>query len=178
MDILSVIVEAKNFEGDSCLHYPVINLIDRFELYLRGVQGVQSVTSVASIGKLVIGAFNEGNPRWQALPRSQVGLSTGSKAFDPKLGLNTEGCKAIQVLVFTKNHDGSTIAHLISEIKRFIDDNPVDGVKMRLASGNVGIMAATNEAVSAAEAKMLMSIFGALLLFCLCLLYTSPSPRD
>ncbi|MEC9358679.1 MAG: efflux RND transporter permease subunit [Pseudomonadota bacterium] len=167
VDILSVIVEAKNFEGDSCLHYPVINLIDRFELYLRGVQGVQSVTSVASIGKLVIGAFNEGNPRWQALPRSQVGLSTGSKAFDPKLGLNTEGCKAIQVLVFTKNHDGSTIAHLISEIKRFIDDNPVDGVKMRLASGNVGIMAATNEAVSAAEAKMLMSIFGALLLFCL-----------
>ncbi len=167
VDVLSVIVEAKDFEGDSCLHYEVINTIDRFETYMRGVAGVQSVVSVGSVGKLVIAAFNEGNPRWHALPRTQVGLSTGSKAFDPKLGLNTEGCKAIQVVVFMQDHEGSTIAHVVSEIKRFIAQNPVDGVNLRLASGNVGVMAATNEAVSEAEAKMLLSIFGALALFCL-----------
>ncbi|HEX4895598.1 MAG TPA: MMPL family transporter [Solimonas sp.] len=167
VDVLTVIVEAKEFEGDSCLHYSVVGLIDRLELYLRGVEGVQSVMSVAGVGKLVIGAFNEGNPRWRNLPRSQVGLSTGSKAFDPKLGLNNEGCKAIQVLVFTKNHEGETIAHVVSELKRFIADNPVEGVKLRLASGNVGVMAATNEAVASAEVGMLLALFGALILFCL-----------
>lgn len=166
-DVLSVIVEAKNFEGDSCLHYPVVNLIDRFELYMRGVDGVRSVTGVAGIGKLVISAFNEGSPRWRALPRSEVGLSTGSRAFDPNLGLNIEGCKAIQVLVFTKDHEGATVHHVVSEAKRFIDANPVDGVTMRLASGNIGVMAATNEAVESAEAKMLLAIFGALALLCL-----------
>ncbi|WP_028080210.1 efflux RND transporter permease subunit [Solimonas soli] len=166
-DVLSVIVEAKDFEGDSCLHYPVVNLIDRFELFMRGVDGVRSVTGVGGIGKLVISAFNEGNPRWRALPRSQVGLSTGSRAFDPNLGLNTDGCKAIQILVFMKDHEGANIAHALHEAKRFIEDNPVDGVKMRLASGNVGVMAATNEAVEAAEAKMLLAIFGALALLCL-----------
>ena len=166
-DVLTVIVEAPNFEGDSCLQYPVINLVDRFELFLNGVSGVQSVTSSAGIGKLVISSFNEGNPRMRALPRSQVGLSTGSKGFDPNLGINNESCRAIQVMIFMKNHEGATIAHVISEIKRFIALNPTEGVTMRLASGNVGVMAATIEAVSAAEVRMLLAIFGALTILCL-----------
>ena len=167
VDVLTVIAEAREFEGDSCLHHEVVGLLDRLELYVRGIEGVQSVVSVAGVGKLVISAFNEGNPRWAALPRTQVGLSTGSKAFDPNLGLNTEGCKAIQILIFMKDHEGATIAHAMNELKAFIADNPVDGVNLRLASGNVGVMAATNEAVGAAEARMLLSIFGALVLFCL-----------
>jgi len=166
-DVLTIIAEAKDFEGDSCLHYEVVDLIDRLELYVRGIDGVQSVTSVAGIGKLVISAFNEGNPRYRALPRSQTGLSTGSKAFDPNLGLNNESCRAIQVLIFMKNHDGTVIAHAMDDIKKFIADNPVKGVKLRLASGNVGVMAATNEAVAAAEVTMLLAIFGALALLCL-----------
>lgn len=167
VDVLTVIVEAKGFEGDSCLHYPVINLVDRFELFMRGVSGVQSVVSVAGVGKQVIAAYNEGNPRWRALPRSETGLSTGSNAFDPKLGLNNEGCRAIQVLNFLENHDGTQVAHVVAEIKRFIAENPVEGVTLRLASGNVGVMAATNEAVGAAEVRMLGALFGALILFCL-----------
>ena len=167
VDVLSVIIEAPNFEGDSCLHYPVISLVDRLDLFMRGVAGVRSVTSVAGIGKLVISAFNEGNPRWRALPRTEVGLSTGSRAFDPGLGLNTENCRAIQTLIFMRDHKGTTIAHAVAEIKQFIADNPVEGVTVRLASGNVGVMAATNEAVAAAEVKMLLAIFGALTLLCL-----------
>ena len=167
VDVLTIIAEAKNFEGDSCLHYPVTSLIDRFELNMRGVAGVQSVLSVGGVGRLVISAFNEGSPRWEALPRSESGLSVGSRAFDPNLGFNNESCRAIQVMIFTKNHDGPTVAHVVEEIKKFIAANPVDGVTLRLASGNVGVMAATNEAVSAAEVKMLLAIFGALILLCL-----------
>ena len=166
-DVLTVIGEAKNFQGDSCLQYPVVNLIDRLELFVRGVDGVQSVTSVAGIGRLVIGAFNEGNPRWRALPRSEQALSTGSKAFDPGLGLNNESCRAIKVMIFTKNHDGTTVAHVVKELKGFIESHKVEGVDLRLASGNVGVMAATNEAVGEAEEKMLLAIFGALTLLCL-----------
>jgi len=167
VDVLSVIIEAPDFEGDSCLQFPVINLVDKFELYSRSIAGVQSVTSVAGIGKRVIAAYNEGNPRWRSLPRSERALTTGSAAFSPRLGLNTESCRAIQVLLFTKDHEGSTIDHIVEEVKHFIEDNPVDGVEMRLAAGNVGVMAATNEAVEAAEAKMLLSLFAALVIFCL-----------
>ena len=166
-DVLTVIVEAKDFEGDSCLHYDVVGTIDRLELFLRGVDGVRSVTSVAGIGRLIISAFSEGNPKWRALPRSQQGLSAGSRAFDPNMGFNNESCRAIQVLVFMRDHDGNTVAHAVSEIKRFIAENPVKGVNLRLASGNVGVMAATNEAVGAAEETMLLAIFGALAVLCL-----------
>lgn len=166
-DILSVIIEAPGFEGDSCLHYEVMDAVDRFELHMRGVAGVRSVVSVAGITKRIMGAFNEGNPQWQALPRSQAGMAVGSRGFDPQLGINSEGCRAIQAMVFLEDHEGERVAHVVEEAKRFIQQEDTENVTFRLASGNVGVMAATNEAVAAAEARMLLSIFGALLLFCL-----------
>ena len=72
VDVLSVIVETTGFD-DACLHYPVMSAIEKFEMNMRGVAGVQSVTSVSSQGKVFIAAFNEGNPRWAALPRSSDG---------------------------------------------------------------------------------------------------------
>jgi predicted RND superfamily exporter protein len=165
VDVLSVIVETTGFD-DACLHYPVMSAIEKFEMDMRGVAGVQSVTSVASQGKVFIAAFNEGNPRWAALPRSSDGLTQGAKAFDADNGLNTENCKAIQVLIYTANHEGKTIAHIVSEIRRFAGENHTPGVAFRLAGGNVGVMAATNEAVGDAEIAMLLSIFGAIALLC------------
>jgi predicted RND superfamily exporter protein len=167
VDVLSVIVEAKGFEGDSCLHYPVMNAIDRFELFMRGVAGVHSVASVTTAARVAIAANNEGNPRWAALPRNAQSLAQGSSGFNPDAGLNTDGCQAIQVLVYTADHEGTTIAHIVSEMDRWIAGNPVEGVSFRLAAGNVGVMAATNEAVEHAEVTMLVSIFGAIALLCL-----------
>ena len=80
--------------------------------------------------------------------------------------MNTANCKAIQVLIYTKNHEGTTIAHIVDEIRRFAAENPTPNVAFRLAGGNVGVMAATNEAVGDAEIAMLLSIFGAIALLC------------
>jgi uncharacterized protein len=165
VDVLSVIVETAGFD-DACLHFPVMSVIERFEMQMRGVDGVQSVTSVPSLAKVSIAAFNEGNPRWAALPRSSEGLTQGANGFDPDNGMNTQNCQAIQVLIYTANHEGTTIAHIIDEIKRFSTQDRVPGVEFRLAGGNVGVMAATNEAVGDAEVTMLLSIFGAITLLC------------
>ena len=167
VDVLSVIVEAKDFDGDSCLHYPVMSAIERFELHMRGVAGVHSVLSVTTAARVGIAANNEGSPRWAALPRNAQALGQGASGFNPDDGLNTDGCKAIQVLVFTNDHEGTTIAHVVQEIGRWVDANKTEGVAFRLASGNVGVMAATNEAVEHAEVTMLVSIVGAIALLCL-----------
>ncbi|WP_455288619.1 efflux RND transporter permease subunit [Cupriavidus necator] len=164
-DALTVVVEPTGFD-DGCLHYPVMSAVERFEMHMRGVAGVQSVVSVSSLAKVVIGAYNEGNPRWEALPRSNEGLSQGAKAFDPDNGMNTPNCQAIQVLIYTANHEGATIAHIIREIRRFTDADRTQNVAFRLAGGNIGVMAATNEAVEEAEVAMLLSIFGAITLLC------------
>ncbi|CAN7640942.1 efflux RND transporter permease subunit [Cupriavidus necator] len=165
-DALTVVVEPTGFD-DGCLHYPVMSAVERFEMHMRGVSGVQSVVSVSSLAKVVIGAYNEGNPRWEALPRSSEGLSQGAKAFDPDNGMNTSNCQAIQVLIYTANHEGATIAHIIREIRRFTAADKTPNVAFRLGGGNIGVMAATNEAVEEAEVTMLLSIFGAITLLCL-----------
>jgi predicted RND superfamily exporter protein len=141
--------------------------IERFEIFMRGVAGVQSVVSVPSQAKVTIGAFNEGNPRWQALPRNSQGLGQGAGSFNPDYGMNSENCKAIQILIYTNNHEGTTIVHVMNEIKRFLAIEKSSAVKFQLASGDVGVMAATNEAVEEAEVGMLLSIFGAITLLCL-----------
>ncbi|MEM5431504.1 efflux RND transporter permease subunit [Cupriavidus oxalaticus] len=165
-DALTVVVEPTGFD-DGCLHYPVMSAVERFEMHMRGVSGVQSVVSVSSLAKVVIGAYNEGNPRWEALPRSSEGLGQGAKAYDPDNGMNTSNCQAIQVLIYTANHEGATIAHIIREIRRFNASDKTPNVAFRLAGGNIGVMAATNEAVEEAEVAMLLAIFGAITLLCL-----------
>ena len=91
--------------------------------------------------------------------------------------MNTQGCTAMQVLIYTKDHEGATLHHLIEEIQRFIAEQPKAdeaglpvefrvGEAFRLAGGNAGVMAATNEAVEKAEVEMLAAIFGAITLMC------------
>ncbi|MDI7047047.1 hypothetical protein QMN58_26445, partial [Escherichia coli] len=75
--------------------------------------------------------------------------------------MNTENCQAIQVLIYTTDHEGKTIAHIVDEIKRLAAQDHTPNIAFRLAGGNVGVMAATNEAVGDAEVAMLLSIFGA-----------------
>jgi len=166
VDVLTVIAETRGYD-DACLHYPVMAAIDRFELSMRGVDGVQSVFSVPSAAKVSIAASNEGHPRWAALPRSSEGLTQGANGFNPDLGLNTDGCGAIQILIYPKDHQGTTVAHIVAEAKRLIAAEQVPNLRFRLAGGNVGVMAATNEAVENAEVSMLLSIFGAIALLCL-----------
>lgn len=166
IDVLSVIVETKGFTDDACLHYPVMHAVDRFESQMREVYGVRSVVSVPDLAKVAIAANNEGNPRWEALPRSSRGLSQGADGWNPDLGFNTDGCGAIQVLIYTRDHQGATIAHIVSEIKRFGAEDAGDNVTFKLAAGNVGVIAATNEAVKQAEVAMLLSIFGAIGALC------------
>lgn len=165
-DVLTVIAEAQGLE-EGCLDYPVMNTLERLELFMRGVDGVQSVISAPTIGKIVVAAQNEGSPRWGAIGRTYDALRQGGRAYDPEYGINTEACQTIQVMIFLKDHKGVTLAHVVHEAKRFIANEKNDHVLLRLAGGNAGVMAATNEAVEAAEIKMLLAIFGAIILLCL-----------
>ncbi len=167
-DVLTIIAEAQNLK-EGCLDYPLMNTLERLEYYMRGVDGVQSVISAPTIGKVVVAAQNEGSPRWGAIGRSYEALRQGGRAYDPEYGINTEACQAIQVMVFLKDHKGATLHHVVAEAKKFIaaEDKNKNHVELKLAGGNAGVMAATNEAVEEAEITMLMAIFGAITVLCL-----------
>jgi len=165
VDVISVIVQTHGVQG-ACTNFAVMDTIDRFELYLRNVHGVQSVVALPGLAKVINAGWNEGNLKWRALSRNRDVLAQSVTPIDTATGLLNSDCSAMQVLIFTRDHQGTTIAHIVGEIKKFMREHNSDTLEFRLASGNVGVMAATNEAVDAAEVTMLMSIFGTIILLC------------
>ena len=166
VDVLSVVVQTYNVQG-ACTNYGIMDTIDRFDLHMRNVSGVKSVLALPGVAKVINAGWNEGSLKWRALSRNPGVLAQSVTPVDTATGLLNTDCSAMQVLIFTSDHQGATIAHIVSEIKKFSAGNNTDKLKFLLASGNVGVMAATNEAVDAAELTMLMSIFGAIILLCL-----------
>jgi hypothetical protein len=55
-------------------------------------------------------------------------------------------CSATNISVFTRDHQAATLAHIVAEVKRF-KERSTPALRFQLASGNAGVMAATNEAV-------------------------------
>jgi predicted RND superfamily exporter protein len=166
VDVLSVIVQTYDVQG-ACTQFEIMDAIDRFELYMRNVHGVQSVLALPGLAKVITAGWNEGNLKWRALSRNRDILAQSVTPVDTATGLLNTDCSAMQVLIFTRDHQGTTIAHIVKEIRKFAAENDSKQLKFLLASGNVGVMAATNEAVDAAEITMLLSIFGAIMLLCL-----------
>jgi uncharacterized protein len=182
VDVLSVIVQTKDVQG-ACTNFAIMDTIDRFEMFMRNVHGVQSVLALPGVAKVVASGWNEGSVDWRALSRNPEVLAQSVTPIDTATGLLNTDCSAMQVLVFTRDHQGTTIAHIVNEVKRFARENNtpqmefeiVGGkpgkndrpqIEFKLASGNVGVMAATNEAVDAAEVTMLLALFGAITLLC------------
>src|SRR4030095_5241299 len=62
----------------------------------------------------------------------------------------------------------TTIEHIVEKIKEFkAAGGDTDQVQFRLASGNVGVMAATNEVVEASEKWVNLALFASVTLLCL-----------
>ncbi len=162
LDVLAVFAQAQGVE-EACLSPAVMRAVEAFDFRMRSVSGVQSVQSVAGFGKTVIAGNNEGNPRWAAIPGSARGLSQGSRAYVPEDGLVTDGCQQMQILVFLTDHDGATVAHVVKEAQRIIAQVQVPEIQFLLGGGNVGVMAASNDAVKRAEVLMLVALFGSVL---------------
>jgi predicted RND superfamily exporter protein len=56
---------------------------------------------------------------------------------------------------------------VVAAVKAFRATHPSDTVKFQLATGNVGVMAATNEVVGAAQFPMLLWVWAAVIVLCL-----------
>lgn len=166
VDVLSVIAQSHGVDG-ACTDFEIMDTMDRFEMTLRNTYGVQGVLSLAGMAKVVNAGWNEGNPRWRVLSRNPSVLAQSVTPIDTGTGLLNTDCSAMQIMIFTHDHEGGTITHILNEINKFRDANRSDKLEFLLASGNVGVMGATNEAVDAAEVSILVLLFGSISLLCL-----------
>jgi len=164
VDLLSVIVETV---PQACTEYELVDLIDSFEWHMRNVPGVQSVVGLPTVAKLITSGWNEGSLKWRVLPRDPSMLAQAVTYIDTSTGLLNGDCSVMPVLIFTADHKAKTIDRIVSEVQRFQAGHEREDLRFRLATGNVGVMAATNETVSAAQFPILLGVFAAVILLCL-----------
>ncbi len=164
VDVITIIAETI---PEGCINYEVMELIDRFEWHMRNTNGVQSVIALPTITKRINAGWNEGNMKWRIIPRNPSVL-TQSVAYVPtSSGLLNSDCSVMPIMIFTEDHKAETIDEIISSVEKFIFDNPNEKVSLKLASGNVGVMAATNEEIKEAQFPILIYVFAAIILLCL-----------
>jgi predicted RND superfamily exporter protein len=164
VDMLNVIVETI---ADGCIDYTIMENIDRFAWRLANTQGVQSVVSLPGIAKVINSGWSEGALKWRVLPRDRQVLVEAVQYIPTSSGLLNADCSTMPVMIFTTDHKAETITHVVDTVKAYQDKNGTDQIRFRLATGNVGVMAATNEEVSAAQFPILIYVFAAIIILCL-----------
>ncbi len=164
VDVITAIVEAP---PQACTDHEIMRLIDDFEWHMKNVPGVQSVFGIGTVAKIINAGWNEGALWWRVLPRNPSTMAQAVTYIDTSTGLLNSDCSVMPVYIYTVDHKAETIDRIVDEVKAFRQEHGSDDVKFRLATGNVGVMAATNEVVSAAQFPMLMWVFAAIIVLCL-----------
>ena len=163
VDVLSVMAVTQK---DSCIEYDVMRDIDRFGWVMSNVEGVQSVISLPSVAKQINAGWNEGNLKWRELPRNQHMMVQSVAHVPTSTGLLNKDCSVMPVMIFTRDHKAETIDRIIQAVKDYRNTYASNKVRYELASNNVGVMAATNEAVRAAQFPILIYVFSAIIILC------------
>ncbi len=105
--------------------------------------------------------------KWRNIPREPNQLTQSTRYIETSTGLLNAECNVIPVMLFLRDHKAETIERVVAEVKAWRTLNPVAGATFNLATGNVGVMAATNEEVKAKEYPILGWVFAAVILMCL-----------
>ncbi|MCW8865723.1 MAG: MMPL family transporter [Colwellia sp.] len=164
VDYMSVIIETT---PDACTYYDTMSTIDRFQWRMENVAGVQSAVSLSSISKIVNAGYNEGNPNWRVIPRNQQTLVQSIARVPSSSGLLNRDCSVMPVILFLQDHKAETINRVIEQVKIAAQELNTQHLQFKLASGPVGVMAATNEAVAEAQLPMMIYVYGAVIILCL-----------
>ncbi|MBI2309072.1 MAG: MMPL family transporter [Rhodocyclales bacterium] len=156
LDLLTVVVETPK---DGCYRHDTMAYIDRLTWFLQNVPGVLSAQSLPSLTKLAAAGVNEGSPKWAALPAEELTLGEAVRQVPDGLRLFNADCTVLPVNLYLADHKASTIEGVVKAIKNYREVNPIDGVVVRLASGNAGVQAATNEVVEHSELPMMLYVY-------------------
>jgi hypothetical protein len=94
------------------------------------------------------------------LPRSSDGLVLANQQFPTSTGFLNNDCSAIPVLIFMADHKAETINTVVAAVNQFIkEQGDKPQVQFKLATGNVGVMAATNDVIKDTEHTVLFWLF-------------------
>lgn len=175
VDMINVIAETT---PSACTeNYQVMNTIDNFAWTMENIRGVQQVITLADVSKIITAGWNEGNPKWREISRNNYVMRQSLSGIDTSTGLLNRDCSVMPVTIFTEDHKATTINRVVDAVEAYQQAHTPEtnesgelmpgSVRFRLATGNAGVMAATNDVVKGAQIPMLIMVYGAVILLCL-----------
>lgn len=164
VDYMSVIVETT---ANACTDSHVLKTMDDFQWRMENVQGVQSAVSLPSVMKVINAGYYEGNLKWRIISPNQFALAQALSNVPSSTGLLNNECSVMPIILFLKDHKAETIDRVVEQAKLAINQLNNDYLTFKLASGPIGVMGATNEAVAEAQMPMMIYVYAAVTLLCL-----------
>jgi predicted RND superfamily exporter protein len=164
VDVVTVLVETA---PNGVIDHDVMALVDRFSWHMRNIEGVQSTLALTDLAKTITAGWNEGSLKWRTLPRNPQTLAQSVSPVETSTGLLNNDGSVIPVMIYLKDHKAETIRHVIAAVKDFRANDSTAKVKFQLATGNIGVMAATNEVVESAQFRMVLWLYIAIIALCL-----------
>ncbi|MCL6691897.1 RND family transporter [Pseudomonas sp. R3.Fl] len=160
-DVLVVMVESA---AEGCSAHQTLQAIDELSWKLENTEGVQSAISLVTVSKQVIKGMNEGNLKWETLSRNKDVLNNSISRAD---GLYNSACSLAPLLVFLNDHKAETLDRAVLAVQEFAKDHEKDDLKFKLAAGNAGIEAATNEVIKQSELIILVLVYICVAVMCM-----------
>jgi len=164
LDWLTVVFEAP---VQSCENVTAGAYQDEFAWAMQGVPGVISISGFSSLMRTYNLGYNEGNPKMSAVPTDPGNYAGLATEISRMRGYMRKDCSMTAVHLFLADHKATTITGVIHAVERFRAENPRPGVKIRLASGNAGVLAAINDEVKRSEEPMLLYVYATILILVL-----------
>lgn len=163
------VVIAESSKDSACVNYGVMETIDDFVWHMRNVPGVRSVKSLSQVVRERNVGNYEANPKFLGLPRNEQMISANIYRVEMSQRLFNNDCSVMPVTIYPVDHQAGTLQRIVAAIKTYQDANANPDVTFRMAMGNAGIWAATNEAVKGSVRTMDVILFVAIVL---CVFFT------
>jgi predicted RND superfamily exporter protein len=129
---------------------------------MQAVPGVLSIDAFSSALRRYNEGYNEGNPKMGVVPIDSGNYAALAVEIARAPGMMRKDCSMTAVHLFLADHKASTIAGVIAAVKAFRQNEPAPGVRIRLASGNAGVLAAVNEEIEHSELPMMLYVYAAI----------------
>ena len=166
LDWLSVVLETPP-SPENCARVALGPFEQDLVWTLQNAPGVTGVTSFTSMMRTYSEGYNENNPKMSVVPIDPNYYAALAIEINRVRGFVNVDCSMTAVHAYLADHKATTITRVIDAAKDFRATNHLDRVKVRLASGNAGVLAAINEEVSRSELPMMLYVYAAIALLVL-----------
>jgi predicted RND superfamily exporter protein len=135
---------------------------NQFATWMKNVPGVTSVASYPGMLRTYNEGYNEGNPKMFVVPADSYNYAGLTAEIGRIKGYVNKGTTMTATHMYLADHKATTINAVIDAAKEFRSLHHQDGVTIRLAAGNAGVLAAINDEVRRSELPMMLYVYAAI----------------